>query len=359
MDFLKRQAALRAHLRRQHVDAMLISHLPNLRYLCGFSGSNGLLVVGPRQTTLFTDGRYREQARQEITGARVVIETKGDLWRAAAAELGPKQRLAIEADRITLAQRKRLFAHWKGLHRLVLTQGWVERQRVIKDADEIAALRRAINLASSVLEATLARMRRGMKETELAGWLEFSLRQAGGEGLAFETIVVGGARGARIHGQPGPQPLPRRGFVVMDYGVRLAGYHSDMTRTIHIGRPTAKARQIYQVVRDAQSAALAAIKPGVAASAIDRAARRVIQKAGFGAYFPHSTGHGVGLEIHEAPRLGATSQDLLQAGQVVTVEPGIYIPGWGGVRIEDVALVTATGAEGLTPTPKELLTYGL
>lgn len=340
------------------VDAMLVSHLPNVRYLCGFSGSNGLLLLTPASATLFTDGRYREQAAREVQAARVVIPPKGDLWKAAAARVPASMRLGIEADHVTLAQRQRFLQHWPGkAANLRLVSGWIEALRAVKDAGEIAAIRRAVELAASIFLPTVAQLRPGMAETEAAGRLEFALRQAGGEGLSFDTIIASGPRSALVHGRPGHAPLPRRGFVVMDYGVILGGYVSDMTRTVHAGRPEPRARAVYAAVREAQAAGVAAVRAGVSAAAVDRAARRVIQKAGWGRQFPHSTGHGVGLEIHEAPRVAATSPDTLQAGQVITIEPGVYIPGWGGVRIEDVVLVTERGAEVLTPTPKDLLTF--
>jgi Xaa-Pro aminopeptidase len=343
------------------LDALLVSHLPNVRYLCGFTGSNGLLLLTASNATLFTDGRYREQAAQEVTAigaARVVIPARGDLWKAAAARLRPSARVGIEGNHVTLAQRQRFLQHWAGsAARLRNASGGIEAQRAVKDPTEVAAIRRAVELASSVFLPTVAQLRPGMPETEAAGRLEFALRQAGGEGLSFDTIVAAGPRSALVHGSPSHAPLPQRGFVVMDYGVILGGYVSDMTRTVHAGRPDARARAVYATVLEAQAAAVAAVRPGAACAAVDRAARKIITKAGWGRQFPHSTGHGVGLEIHEAPRIAATASDTLVAGQVITIEPGVYIPGWGGVRIEDVVLVTAHGAEVLTPSTKEMLSF--
>ncbi|MGH9393118.1 MAG: M24 family metallopeptidase [Terriglobales bacterium] len=356
MDFRTRQSALRLRIEREGLDAVLVSHLPNIRYLTGFSGSNGLLLVLPESATLFTDGRYRHQAAAEVHAARLVIPPKGDLWKAAAGRAAKLRRLGFEAERVSVAQRARLLRHWpQPAHRLRPIAGWVEAQRALKQPEEVAAIRRAVELASSVFPAALQRIRPGTPETEAAGWLEYQLRRAGGEGLAFETILAAGPRGANVHGHATAAPLPRRGFVVMDYGVMLAGYASDMTRTVHLGRAGRKQRAVYASVLAAQEEAIAAVRAGAPAAAIDRAARQRLRREGWGRYFPHSTGHGVGLEIHEAPRLAATSIEVLAAGQVITVEPGVYIPGWGGVRIEDVVLVTAHGAEVLTPTPKVLL----
>lgn len=357
MDYRARQTAVRAKLAAVRADGFLISHLPNLRYLTGFSGSNGLLLLTSSSATVFTDGRYREQARQEVQSARVVIPARGDLWKEAAKRAAKLRRLAVESEHVTLAQRDRFLRHWPGGARgLRGTAGWIEALRMVKEPAEVVAIRMAVALAASVFAPTLEGMRPGIPETAVAGLLEHGLRQAGGEGLAFETIVAAGPRGARVHGHPSAETLPNRGFVVLDYGVILGGYVSDMTRTVHLGQPDGRARQIYAAVQEAQTAAVAAVRPGVPARAVDAAARKVLRQAGLGRYFPHSTGHGVGLEIHEAPRLGATSQEILAAGQVITIEPGVYIPGWGGVRIEDVVLVTPAGAEVLTPLPKDLLT---
>lgn len=356
MDYPSRQARVRARMAQQGLDALLLTHLPNIRYLTGFSGSNALLLLGHARADFFTDGRYREQASQEVVAARVHVPPRGDLWKAAARHAAKATRLGFEAEHVTVAQRTAWLQHWTGQPSgFKPTRGCVEALRAIKDPDEITAIRRAVELASSVFESVIERLRPGMPETEAAGWLELALRQAGGEGLAFETILASGPRGARVHGHPTSEPIPSRGFVVLDYGVILAGYASDMTRTVHIGRAGAREREVYQTVLAAQQAAVAAVRPKVAAAAVDRAARKLITQAGFAKAFSHSTGHGVGLEIHEAPRIAATSRDTLEAGQVITVEPGIYLPGWGGVRIEDVAVVGPAGAQVLTPTPRQLL----
>lgn len=354
MDYVRRQGALRERLAAAGLDGLLVSHLPNIRYLCGFSGSNALLLLTSDAAWLFTDGRYREQAAAEIRCARLLVPAGGDLWKAAAARV--RGRLGIESDHVTLVQRRHLAdaigARSRGLR---LTRGWVEALRAVKEPAEVLAIRRAVELASSVFEPTVAQLRPGITETAWAGALEFALRAAGGEGLAFPTIVASGAHGALVHAAPGSKTIEKQAFVVIDYGVILAGYVSDMTRTVHVGRPGRRARQVYSIVAEAQQAAIAAVRPGVACSAVDGAARRVITRSGFGRNFPHSTGHGLGLEIHEGPRLGRRAPDRLVEGQMITIEPGIYIPGWGGVRIEDVVLVTAQGAEVVTPTSKALL----
>ncbi|MGH9483190.1 MAG: M24 family metallopeptidase, partial [Terriglobales bacterium] len=246
MDYRARQQALRTNLDAAGADALLVSHLPNLRYLTGFTGSNGLLLLEQSRATLFTDGRYREQARHEVEAARVVVPAQGDLWKAAAIRAKKLRRLALESERVTLAQRDRFLRHWPaGARGLKSATGWVEALRRIKAPQEVAAIRRAVELAAGIFPATLAQMRPGMPETAVAGIVEHALRQAGGEGLAFETIVAAGERGALVHGRPSSAKLPRRGFVVMDYGVILGGYVSDMTRTVHLGPPGGRARNVY------------------------------------------------------------------------------------------------------------------
>lgn len=335
------------------VAALLVSSLPNIRYLAGFSGSNGLLLVSGDRVWFWTDSRYREQSAQEVHGARVVIPSSGDIWTAAARQASRFRTVAVEAAFLTIAQRQRLPLPDDRLHPTV---NWVEDLRAVKEPAEIEAIRRAINLASSVFEPMLEKFYPGMKETELAGHLEFALRQAGGEGLSFDTIVASGAHAALVHGRASNKPIARGGFVIMDYGVILGGYVSDMTRTIHAGPASRRARQVYQAVLEAQLAAIAAVRPGVRCATVDAAARKVLQREGLGEAFSHSTGHGLGLEVHEAPRVSRLSKQRLQPGQVITIEPGVYLPGWGGVRIEDVVLVTESGVEVLTPTTKKLLT---
>jgi Xaa-Pro aminopeptidase len=356
MDYRARQAAARRRLEAAGAEALVVAHLPNIRYLTGFSGSNALVLLDAAGTWLYTDGRYCEQAKLEVREAQVEIPPKGDVWKAAGQRARRRKWVGLEADRTTMAQSARWLEVWRGKAAgLKPLRGEIEALRAVKEPDEVATIRRAVELASSAFPTLTAKLRPGIAETAAAGWLEYQLRRAGAEGLAFETILAGGPHGALVHAHPGGARLPQRGFVVVDYGVRLGGYCSDMTRTVHLGVPERKARAVYATVLAAQQAAMAAVKPGARAATVDRAARQVIAAAGWGAYFPHSTGHGVGLEIHEAPRLAATSRERLEAGQVITIEPGIYIPGWGGVRIEDVVVVTERGAESLTPTPKRLL----
>ncbi len=356
MDYRRRQRQVREQMERLHLDGLLVTHLPNIRYLTGFTGSSGALVVAASRSAFFTDGRYTTQARDEVQGARVTI-AKGALLKAAAGWIGERKLRAVgfESERMTVAERSRLARVLPKRARLRATSGAVEGLRMIKEEEELEQIQAAVVLASSLFDGVVQRIVPGALESEIAGELEHAARRAGAEGMSFETIVAGGERSALPHGRASSQPVPNRGFVILDFGVILAGYCSDMTRTVHVGKPMERARAMYGAVQEAQQAGVAAVRPGVTAGEVDAAARRTLQRAGWGKYFTHSTGHGVGLEIHEPPRLGTGEKTVLQPGMVVTVEPGVYVPGEGGVRIEDMVVVTERGCEVLTPTTKELL----
>jgi Xaa-Pro aminopeptidase len=356
MNYRARQRRLQDALLTSGVEAFLVAHPPNLRYLCGFSGSSGTLVFARGKRVLFTDGRYTTQARAEAQGVRVVV-ARGPLLEAAAAWLSRQRarHIAVEAQHMTLAARAAVARSLPKGARLKPLEGLVERQRMVKEPAEVALIRSAVRLGSALFERALKVLRPGVTEAEVAGEIEYAARRAGAQGMSFETIVAGGWRSALPHGVASSQPIPNKGFVVLDFGVILGGYCSDMTRTVHMGRAPRQAREMYQVVRKAQEQAVAAVRPGVKAAEVDYAARQVLQQAGLGRYFTHSTGHGLGLEIHEPPRLGKNQAELLAPGMVVTVEPGVYVAGRGGVRIEDVVVVTPKGCEVLTPTTKELI----
>jgi len=353
MDYVGRQARLRAELDRRKVDALVVTHLPNVRYLCGFTGSAGVLLAA-RRPVFFTDGRYAEQASSEVHGARICIVRGGTLPSVAAtcAKLGLK-RVAIEAEHLTVVQFGALEqALGKGV-KLVRLTGSVEALRALKDADEIELLRNAVDLASRLFRPLLRSIRSGQAESAVAGKLEYMARKAGAERMSFETIVASGERSALPHGLASSTKLPAEGFVVLDYGVVLDGYCSDMTRTVHLGGATGEARGLYRAVLEAQLAAISVVRGGVTAGEVDRAARRELRRAKLDRFFTHSTGHGVGLEVHEVPRLAAGNDAVLQPGMVITIEPGVYLPGKCGIRIEDMLLVTERGYEVLTPVGKE------
>jgi Xaa-Pro aminopeptidase len=361
MNYSARQARLAATLHRARIEAMLVTHLPNIRYLCGFTGSAGVLLVlaTPRTTgaVFYTDGRYTQQAADEVQAARVVIARKGALVEACErASRSRIKALGVESEHLSHASYRHLGQLLRGRTRLKPLAGAVEQLRLIKDQEEIAQIRAAVLLGASLFPAALAAIRPGVSEAVVAGELELQARRAGAEGMSFESIVAAGPRSALPHGRASAQPIPGHGFVILDWGVILAGYCSDATRTVHLG-PASKAHQgMYQAVREAQLASIDSVRPGVEAGKVDQAGRLVLKKAGYGAYFTHSTGHGVGIEVHEAPRLAKGQTQKLAPGMIVTIEPGIYMPNEGGVRIEDMVLVTESGCEILTPTPKDFIT---
>lgn len=356
MDYNSRQKQFAAGIAEHHLDGFIVTHPPNLRYLCGYTGSNGLLLFLGSRPVFFTDGRYTQQAREEVRGARVIM-AKGPLLESAGQIIGKLKSAAIgfEADHTTVAAARDLrnIAHkkvaWKP------TAGLVMRQRLVKDAAELRIIRAAVKLGAEVYQKALRSVRPGIAEATVAGRLELAAREGGADGMSFETIVAAARRSALPHGRATRSSIPRRGFVVIDSGVVIDGYCSDMTRTVHVGRANPQVRSWYSAVLDAQLAGIAAVRAGAAAGEVDRAARNVLRKHKLDRYFTHSTGHGVGLEIHEPPRLGRDQPEPLQAGMVITIEPGIYVPGRGGVRIEDMVVVTDGGCEVLTPVTKELI----
>jgi Xaa-Pro aminopeptidase len=362
MDHQGRLRCLRQALRQHRLDFLLITHLPNMRYLCGFTGSAGALLISPGGAVFFTDGRYTAQARAEVRNARVSISPKPPL--AAAAEwLAAKARkvsglcpcrLGVEAEHMTIAARNRMAEILPSGIRLKEAPPLVEETRLVKDAEEIRLIRASVLLGARLFNTALKTVRPGVRESEVAAEIEYAARRAGAEQMAFETIIASGERSALPHGRASEARIPAQGFVVCDFGVILAGYCSDMTRTLYVGRPSGQARSVYEAVRAAQQAAVQAVRPGISVGEVDRAARKLLRKSGLARYFTHSTGHGVGLEIHEAPRVAAGQEQVLRPGMVITIEPGVYIPATWGVRIEDMVLVTDQGCEVLTPSGKEL-----
>ena len=349
------QRALRSH----KLDGLLISHPPNLRYLCGFTGSTGVLLVSPEGSVFFTDGRYGEQARSEVRGAKIGIGQKPPLT-AAATWLGRRVRakswraIGVEAEHFTMAARRRLLELLPKQIRLQEAPPLVERARMVKDDDEVKAIRAAVGVGAELFDRALEVIRPGVREIEVAAEMEYAARRKGADAMSFETIIASGARSALPHGRASAAVIGR-GFVVCDCGVILHGYCSDRTRTVYVGSAPEEAQRLYGAVLEAQAAAIAAVAPGVSVGHVDRAARKVLQGKGLAKYFTHSTGHGVGLEVHEAPRVAKGQQEILRPGMVITIEPGVYLLGKWGVRIEDMVVVTEEGSEALTSTQKELI----
>lgn len=351
---------LRLLLFKSRCDRLLVTHLPNIQYLCGFTGSAGILLLEPTSATLFTDSRYTFQAREEVQGrgVRVQIASQG-LLRAAGERLrahkGRTSKVGFAPAQISVAQKQAIEAAAGKRIRWAQAGGLIERLRAVKDMSEIQGMRAAARLISRVFRETIPKISLGMTELDLAAEIDYAMRKLGSSGPSFETIVASGPRSAWAHARPTSKPLRKNELVVLDQGAILRGCCSDMTRTVFLGRAPQRIRKMYHAVLEAQRVAKASIRPGITAAEVDRAARQVLKKSGFGAYFTHSTGHGLGIEVHEMPRLGKGDDTALEAGMVVTVEPGVYIEGLGGVRIEDDVLVTSNGAEDLTDAPRDFL----
>jgi len=337
------------------IDALLVSAAPNVRYLSGFTGDNGLLLLTPQSQTLFTDPRFTIQAAEECT-CEVSIVTKTPLDHAALQAIRRKRlkRVGFEASRMLYDVHQRIT---KSLPRGVTLKPIgpvVDRLRMVKSDDEIARIRRSVLTNSEAFERATRSIKAGARESAIAAELEYQMRRLGAEKAAFETIVAVGSRSALPHAQPTSRKLANDELLLIDMGACQDGYMSDMTRVLFCGRPSRRVRNMYNAVLKAQLAAIDAVRPGVTAAHVDRAARRVLDAEGLGKEFVHSTGHGLGLEIHEGPRLGRRDKTKLEAGMAITIEPGAYVRDFGGIRIEDTVLVTKTGCEVLTPTSKEL-----
>lgn len=346
--------AARRLLETSSLDALIVSRIQNVRYLSGFTGSSAALLISGTRALLVTDARYEQQASVEAAGWSV--ETAAGTPVAVAARRAAGRRVGFEADAVTYEQWESMRAAGQDGDRpgLIPCRGLIEGLRAIKTSDELELIQRAVDIAARALEATLPLARAGAVERDLALEIELRVREQGAEGLAFPPIVASGPRSSLPHGRATDRAIGPGEFIVFDIGALFRGYHSDMTRTVHAGAAGGEARRIYETVLEAQTRAIEAVRPGVPAQDVDRAAREVIEKAGHGQDFGHGTGHGVGLEVHEAPRVGAKSTDVLASGMVLTIEPGIYVRGAGGVRIEDMVLVTPSGHRVLTPTRKDL-----
>jgi Xaa-Pro aminopeptidase len=361
VDHFRRIGQLRRRLTKAGLSGLVVTHLPDLRYLSGFTGSSAALAITRHTARLFTDGRYTTQAAEQVSAAQVQIVSGSPAvaavdWLAAQ----PGVELAgFDPARTTVAE----LARWKAALPSRLRRGFlsalaaplVEPLRWIKDEDELTLMIEAALMGCKLFEEILSFIRPGLAEFEVAAEIEHRARLLGAEGMSFETIVASGPRSALPHGLATAARLPRNGFVTLDFGVILKGYCSDMTRTVHLGRPKATERAAYEAVLEAQEAAVAAVAPGISCGEVDEAARSVLRRAGLAEAFSHSTGHGVGLEIHESPRIAVDQPAKLFSGMVITIEPGVYLPGRFGIRIEDMVAVTRTGGQVLTPCPKALI----
>jgi Xaa-Pro aminopeptidase len=335
-------------------EAFLTTALPNVRYLTGFTGSNAALLITPLRATLFTDPRYRTQSALECDCHVRVGKGKLAKHIASAVTRQHIRSLAFELNRVSFEDHQQLAELLKGVE-LKAIGGLVETLRMVKSADEIATIRASVKLNSAALEQALRHFKPGMAEVDLAAEIDYRMRLLGADGTAFDTIVASGKRSALPHAHPTANSIDSNELLLIDMGASVAGYASDMTRTYAVGKASPKIRRMYKAVLDSQLTALALLKPGMACGKLDRAVRDVLRGYGFDKLFVHSTGHGLGLEIHERPRIGRKEAVKLEAGMTITIEPGVYEEGTGGVRIEDTVLVTERGCEVLTPTRKELV----
>jgi Xaa-Pro aminopeptidase len=347
------QERLRSLLQRKKLDAILFSSLENIRFLCGFTGSDGALIYGREERVFLSDSRYEEQARAEMRGAVFERYRKKNEGIARSLRALRVKRLGFEASALTWETFQNLKAHLPRVT-LVPLAAEISGLRACKDPEEIERIRRAIQIASESFLDALSRLKPGVQEKTAGDLLEFRMKRRGGEGPSFPTIVASGPRAALPHGKASDKRMEKGEMVVVDFGARYQGYHSDETKTMILGRPDARQKKIYDLVRKAQERAIRATRPGVGVRSIDRAAREVISRAGYGQFFGHGTGHGIGLAVHEYPTLSPRGSGRVEPGMIFSVEPGIYLPGWGGVRLEDLVLVTDRGCEVLTYLSKDL-----
>jgi Xaa-Pro aminopeptidase len=340
----------------EQLDAFLVTGAANVRYLSGFTGSNGMILALPGTAVFFTDPRYAIQSSQEVA-ARTAVVKRGGLIAEIVKFVKAKRlrRLGFEKSHFSFEQYSFLQKQLGSKVDLKPLDDAVQKQRMVKTAEEIEAIRRSVETNSKAFARATRNIRPGVRETEIAAEIDYQMRRLGAERPAFETIVASGERTAWPHARPTLRALGKDELVLIDMGASREGYASDMTRMLHLGRKSRKIVQMYRAVLEAQLAGVDAVRPGATADHVDRAARQVLKKHGLDRAFTHSTGHGLGLEIHEPPRLGKGEKTRLEAGMTITVEPGAYIEGTGGIRIEDTVLVTAAGCEVLTPTPKELI----
>jgi Xaa-Pro aminopeptidase len=352
----ERQAALRAAVAAESLDGLLVTHLPNIRYLTGFTGSAALLLVHAEVTVLVTDFRYEVQAPAEAGDSARVEVDQTSVWNRLSRVLAglPQGSIGIEAQSVTVKDAERIAGLTRS--RVVSTSDLVERLRAVKSPEEVAAIRAAAELTQDALAEVLPTVRVGQTEQEIGAALEAALRRRGSEWHPFPTIVASGPRSALPHARTSPRAVQRGEWLLIDFGAQVAGYCADLTRTVVVGaRADERQRTMYDLVRCAQGRALAHLRPGMTGREGDALAREIIAGRGFGEAFGHSLGHGLGLEVHEAPRLAATSETVVPPHTVVTVEPGVYFPGWGGVRLEDDLYLGDEGPELLSDGRTELV----
>lgn len=356
---MERLNKFRAILAEKDLDGFLVTSPENRRYLSGFTGSSGVLLVNQQQAVLLTDFRYLEQAAEQTAGSGFSVKKhQPKLWPTVIEEIsawskGQNIRWGFESEHLVEKDFSFLRDNLSQV-KLVPTEGLINLLRRKKSAEEIDFIRKAVKITDQAWKELLSEIKPGKRESEIAATFEYFQRRLGAEGTSFQTIVASGPRSALPHGVAGERRVEEGDFIVLDGGALYNGYCSDFTRTIVVGQPTAKQIEMYNLVLKAQEAALEGMRPGMTGKEVDALAREVITEAGYGDNFGHGLGHSLGLAIHESPRLSPLDETVLEPGMVLTVEPGVYLPDWGGIRIEDVVVVTEDGIENLTSTPKKL-----
>jgi Xaa-Pro aminopeptidase len=343
---------LKEKIIKKGLDGLIITRLPNIRYLSGFTGSEALILISKDRFIFLTDFRYIEQAQEECKGLEIVERKKPAI--KALVNLVGKLRLktvGFESEGLSFAQYSELKAR---IRKTVPLKGLVEEMREVKEKEEIDLIKKAVKVSEAAFEKVLRDVQPGLTERQIANRLEYNMKESGADGTAFETICALGERASLPHAHPSDITLSEGVALLVDWGARWRLYNSDLTRVVFLNRITPQARKIYQIVKKAQSLAIEKVREGVTAREVDLVARKYIEGQGYGKCFGHGLGHGIGLEVHEGPRLYKTNKKPLKAGMVVTVEPGIYLPKWGGVRIEDMVLVKQDGCEIVSHAPKSL-----
>lgn len=352
---LERLKRLKNTLAKNNLDALLVTNLDNLYYLCGFSGSNGMLLVKQNQAVpiFYTDFRYQEQAAQEVKGCRIKIWTRNLFTNFPIADIKNTKKLGFESNHLSYHIYQTIKKQLPSTIKLIATENLIENQRMIKDQGEINKIQKAVTITDQVFTNVLKKIKTNITEKELANEIDYQFLQLGS--TAFPTIVAFASRSALPHAQPTDRRLKKGDVIIFDMGIKYQHYCADMTRTVVFGKANKKIKTVYKIVRDAQELALSGVKPNQTAKDIDRLARDYISKENYGKYFGHGLGHGIGLVVHELPTISALSNDIIKTNQVFSIEPGIYLPNQFGIRIEDLVIVTAQGCKILNQSPKELI----
>jgi len=345
---------VRKILELNHLDGVLFSSLENIRYLCGFTGSDGAFVITQRDSFFLTDSRYWTQSEEEVKGSQIIHYRKkmeGIFSLLIDLKL---RKVGFESAALSFSAHQFLRDKLVPEARLIPLEDEIKNIRALKDTQELASLRTAIEIASDAFLHILGQLKEGALEKEIAFEMEWFMKRQGAEALGFDIIIASGKRSALPHGKASGKRIEKGDFILIDFGLGFQGYHSDQTRTVVCGNPSSEQQKIYRIVLEAHDRAIERVRPGIPIHEVDAAARDHIRNQGYGEYFGHGTGHGIGLAVHEDPVVNSENKGFIQEGMVFTIEPGIYLPDWGGVRIEDMVLVTPQGAEVLTYLPSEL-----